>query len=72
MRTSTLRGRISFLAVRKDDAVLTSGLTVDQDGGDIWMTIAAQSQADGLVRETVLKGAFRNRLKTGWASLGLG
>ena len=71
MRTSTLAGRISFMRVRNDGVVFTYGVTVGQDGDDIWMAYAAPSQADGLTLETVLKGAFRHQLERGWSSLGL-
>ena len=71
MRTSTLAGRISFMVVGSDEVVLTYGVTVGQDGDDIWMAYAAPSQSDGLALETVLKGAFRHQLERGWSSLGL-
>ena len=71
MRTSALAGRISFMRVQSDEVVLTHGVTVGQDGDDIWMAYATPSQADGLTLETVLKGAFRHQLEVGWSSLGL-
>ena len=71
IRTSSLAGRVSFIAVQGASVDLTHGMAVGQDGDVVWMAYTLSSQSSGLVLETVMEGAFRRQLEEGWASLGL-
>ncbi len=71
MRTSTTTGRIDFMTLRDGKFVLTYGIAIGQDGGDLWMITYAPFQANRLILETVLDGALHQRLENGWATLGL-
>lgn len=71
MRASSVNARISFMAVRGDDLVLTYGMAVGQAGSEVWMVWAEPPQSEMLTLEVVLAGAVHERLEAGWASLGL-
>lgn len=71
MRTASVAGRISFMAVRQNDVALTCGLAIGKAGADVWMVSASPAVSKDLVLETVMAGAFFRKLSEGWASLGL-
>ena len=58
MRSASVAGRISFLAVRQSEVVLTCGIAIGKSGADVWMVSAEPVRFKELVLETVLAGAL--------------
>lgn len=72
IRTASIAGRISFLAVGDSDVLLTCGLAIGKAGADVWMASVLPNASKQLVLETVMVGALHGNLVEGWKSLELG
>jgi hypothetical protein len=71
IRSASVAGRISFMAVRSNKVILTCGIAVGKAGADVWMVSAEPASSKQLVLETAMAGALHRKLVDGWTSLSM-